>query len=83
MERIIEVEFETRCKKTQTAIERFFKKFPALSYWKENFEYMAANNIDFFSDNKMSDGTRNRDWAYALHMDINDDCYYFCIIERA
>ena len=82
MKRIVEVEFETRCKSAKTAIERFFKKFPALDYWKENFEYMAENNIDFFSDNKLADGTRNTEWAYALHFDSTEDFHYLCIIER-
>lgn len=83
MKRIIEAELETKCKKAQTAIERFFKKYPAITYWKETLEYMAENNIDFFSDNRMADGTNNNEWAYALHLDINDDHYYLCVIERA
>lgn len=83
MKRIIEVEFETRCKKASTAIERFFKKYPSLNYWKETFEWMAENNKDFECDNLLGDGTKNKDWSFALHLDINEDYYYFCIIERA
>jgi hypothetical protein len=83
MKRTLEVEFETKAKKTSTAIERFFKKYPSLNYWKETFEYMAENNKDFECDNLLADGTKNKDWSFALHLDINEDSYYFCIIERA
>ena len=83
MKRVIEVEFETRCKSAKTAIERFFKKFPNLEYWKETFEYMSENNIDFFCDNKLADGTKNEEWTYALHFDSSEDFHYLCIIERA
>jgi len=83
MRRIIEVEMETKCKKLETALDRFFKKHPALNYWRETFEYMAENNLDFFSDNRMADGTNNKDWAYALHLDINENDFYICVIERA
>ena len=83
MKRVIEVEFETRCKNAKTAIDRFFKKFPSLDYWKEAFEYMAENNIDFYCDNKYADGTVNKDWIYALHFDSSEDFHYLCIIERA
>ena len=83
MKRIIEEEMETRCKKVSTALDRFFKKNPTLNYWRETFEYMAENNLDFFSDNTMADGTKNNDWCYALHLDINENDFYICVIERA
>lgn len=83
MKRIIEAEMETRCKKISTALDRFFKKNPTLDYWRETFEYMAENNLDFFSDSIMADGTKNKDWAYALHLDINENDFYICVIERA
>lgn len=83
MKRIIEAEMETKCKKISTALDRFFQKNPALNYWRETFEYMAENNLDFFSDNTMADGTKNKNWAYALHLDINENEFYICVIERA
>lgn len=50
---------------------------------------MAENDKDFQCDNTMNDGTRNNDWCYALHLDINPcydetdyNNYYMCIIER-
>lgn len=83
MKRIIDVDMECRCKKLSTALDRFFKKNPALNYWRETFEYMAENNLDFFSDNTMADGTKNNDWCYALHLDIEENYFYMAVIERA
>lgn len=83
MKRIIDVDMECKCKKLSTALDKFFKKHPSLNYWRETFEYMAENNLDFFSDNTMADGTKNKDWAYALHLDINENYFYICVIERA
>ena len=88
MTRTVEIEFETKAVNVKTAIDRFFVKHPSLKYWKETFEYMAENNEDFFSDITMADGTRNNDWAYALHLDINAHIsdnkkdFYICVIER-
>ena len=51
---------------------------------KEQLEWMAKNNVDFFADTKMADGTKNHDWCYALHLDqFEGDHTYICIIERA
>lgn len=83
MKRVIEVEMTTKTKKVATAINKFFKKYPELDYWKEVFEYMAENNKDFECDNLFADGTDNKDWTYALHLDINEDNVYMCVIERA
>ena len=83
MKRIIEAELETRAKKATTAINRFFKKYPELDYWKEHIEYMAENGDSFSCDNMMANGEKNNDWCYAIHFDANDDWYYICIIERA
>ena len=83
MKRIIDVDMECRCKKLSTALNRFFKKYPNLTEWRETLEYMAENNLDFFSDNTMADGTKNNDWCYALHLDINENDFYICVIERA
>ena len=89
MTRTVEVEMTTRTNKVEKAINKFFSKHPELEYWKETFEYMAENNEDFFSDTTMADGTRNKNWAYALHLDINENVnsknltVYMCVIERA
>jgi len=83
MKRIINIDMEIATKNIQTALNKFFKKYPSLIYWKENFEYMYENNQDFFSDNKMGDGTKNINWCYALHLDINENSIYIAIIERA
>lgn len=85
MKRVIEAEMETTCKKVGTAINRFFKKYPELEYWKEMFEYMAENNIEqendcwFDSVNKI----RNNDWRYALHLIHEENYTYMAVIERA
>ena len=79
--RIIEVEKEYRVT-GQKAIDKFFKKHRELDYWKEHIQYMLENGIDFSSDNIMADGTKNKDWAYALHLDVEDYYTYICIIER-
>lgn len=83
MKRIVEAELETKAKKFETALNRFFKKFPDLEYWREQFEYMFDNDQDFCCDNLMANGEKNNDWCYALHLDVNDDQYYLCVIERA
>lgn len=82
MKRIIDVDMTTNCKKVKTAFDRFFKKYPTLNYWREQFEYMAENNIDFDSDKTMADGTKNTDWCWALHLDIEEDYIYMAVIER-
>ena len=83
MIRIIDVDMECRCKKISTALNRFFNKYPNLKGWRETFEYMAENSKDFMSDNELSDGTRNDDWCWAIHLDIDTDYIYIAVIERA
>ena len=83
MKRIVDVDMTINCKKLSTALNRFFKKYPELNYWRENFEWMAENNIDFDCNNVYSDGSRNYDWTYALHLDIEDSYFYIAVIERA
>ena len=82
MKRIIDADMTTYCKKAETAINRFFKKYPELKHWKEMFEYMAEHNQDFECDNVWSDGSKNNDWTFALHFDNNGDSFYMCVIER-
>lgn len=88
MKRTVEVELETTATKVKTAIDRFFVKHSELDYWKEEFEYMLENNIDFESDEILGNGERNTDWTWALHLDVNEHIHdnkkdiYICIIER-
>jgi len=65
------------------AIDKFFKTHSELDYWKETFEYMLENGVDFFCDNEFADGTPNPDWTYALHLDVDEDFTYIAVIERA
>lgn len=83
MKRTVNVDKEYRRFHGQKAIDQFFKVYPELGYWKETFEWMLETGTDFFCDNKFADGTPNKDWAYALHLDDDDNFTYICIIERA
>ena len=89
MTRIIDVDMTTRARNVEKAISKFFQKHPELDYWRETFEYMAEHGEDFFCDNLLADGTKNRDWSYALHLDVNESIrgngvdVYLCVIERA
>lgn len=91
MRRIIEVEFETTAVKVETAFNRFFAKYPQLSYWREEFEYMLENNKNFDSDYYADTANHivNLDWRWALHLNINEHIedngndIYMCVIERA
>lgn len=82
MNKVVSVDMNCRCKKLSTALDRFFNKYPTLDYWKETFEYMAENNLVFFSDNIMADGTKNKFWRYALHLVIEENYIYIAVIER-
>jgi len=82
MTRTLEIESNTN-KSGKKAIRYFFRRHPELIYWKETFEYMLNNNLDFFCDNTYGDGTKNNDWSYALHLDAEEDHTYICIIERS
>ena len=81
-ERVIEVEKTYRASHGQKAIDKFFRLYPELDYWKETFEYMLENGLDHFDDTIMGDGTKNRDWRYSLQFDDDPDVTYLCIIER-
>ena len=65
------------------AIDKFFESYPELDYWKETFEWMLETNTDFLCDNIFGDGTKNRNWTYALHFENDEDFTYICVIERA
>lgn len=84
MKRITNIDAEISCKKFSTALNRFMKKYPGHEEWKETFEWMYENGIDFFCDDTYADGTKNTDWCYALHLDVYDSGhYYMALIERA
>ena len=89
MTRTIEVEFKTTAVNIDTAFNRFFKKYPELGNWRETFKWMVENNKDFECNDLMADGTKNNEWTYALHLDINEHIksnkidVYMCVIERA
>lgn len=78
----VNAEMDITCKHFVTAMNRFFKKHPELDYWREQFEWMHENGIDFSSDNRMADGTKNPHWRWALHLDEFDTHYYICVLER-
>ena len=82
MERVIEIDKEYRLN-PETAIKKFFNKHTEISYWKETFEYMLENGLDHFADNILVDGTRNKDWTYSLHLYVEDNYTYICVIERS
>jgi hypothetical protein len=85
MTRTVEVEFETRVKNPKTAINQFFRKHPDLEYWREVFEWMLENNVEFESDCWIdkANNIRNHDWTWALHFYIDEDHVYMCVVERA
>lgn len=84
MKKTVEVWKEYRKFHGQKAIDQFFKAYPELGYWKETFEWMLETGTDFFCDNTLADGTRNKNWCYALHFDeTSEHVTYICIIERA
>lgn len=83
LKRTLEIEKEYTRFHGKKAINHFFNTHKELDFWKEQFEWMFENNIDFFSDDTMNDGSKNNNWSYALHFDDNDDITYICIIERS
>lgn len=83
MKRVIDVDMECVCKKVSTALNRFFKKYPELNYWREQLDYMADNGIAFDSDQVLGDGSKNTEWSWALHLDIDENFVYIAVIERA
>ena len=83
MKRTTNIDMNTNCKKFKTALNRFMKKFPGHEEWAETYEWMYENDVDFFSDTMMADGTKNDNWCYALHLDVYDGAYYMALVERA
>lgn len=84
MTKTTDIDLDTTCKTFETALRRFMKKYPGHEEWEETFQWMYENGVDFFCDNTFADGTKNRDWCYALHLDVYDSGhYYMALIERA
>ena len=83
MVKVVDIDTLYHCN-ADRAITLFFKKYPEhKDDWEESFRWMAKNGEDFFGDQLMADGTINRDWRYALHLDQNGDYTYIALIERA
>ena len=82
MKRTVDVDMTYRGKDLKKALDKFFKKYPSLNYWREQLEYMEENNQDFDSDSTLADGTKNNFWSWALHLDIEENYIYIAIIER-
>lgn len=83
MRRIIDVDFETRCKKPETALNRFFKKYPELEdEWRETLEYMVSEGVENFTDDRMADGSYNNEWNYSLWFEDHDGSYYIAVVIR-
>lgn len=83
MKRTVDVDIEIRTGNAQKALDKFFKKYPELDYWRGELEYMAENGIDYEVSDRDPDGRPVKDWAWALHFDLDTDHAYIAIIERA
>ena len=77
MNRVINVDMDCKTKNVTTALNKFFKKYSNVEYWKDTFEYMIENNLDVLSD------TNADDWTWTLHLNIEEDYIYVAVIERA
>lgn len=82
MKRTIEIEMETKAKKYSTAVNRFFKKYPHIDYWRELVENMFETGVSHCDDTKLANGQYNDLWSYSIWAECNDDFYYIAIIER-
>lgn len=82
MKRIKEYEKEYHTNNVKGAINRFFKKYQDVDYWKETLEYMFENGDEFFCDILTADGGINKNWSYALHLVVDEKYVYICVIER-
>ncbi len=84
MVRTVDVDMDVTCKRFETALNRFFKKYQNLEEeWRETFEWMYESGVDFLCDNLYADGTKNKDWCYALHLDAFDSGhFYLAVIQR-
>ena len=83
MKRVTDVDAILRCKKFDTALNRFMKKYPGHEECREVYEWMHETGTEFFADTLMADGSKNNDWCYALHCEAGEDWYYLALVERA
>jgi hypothetical protein len=79
MERVVNVDMTINTAKAETALNKFFKKYADLAYWREQLEYMLDNGIE--SESNIDIGTS--EWTWAVHAQQDDHWFYFAIIERA
>lgn len=83
MERRTEAQKEYTRFHGKKAIDKFFKAYPDLeSDWRECLEWMLETGSQYFSDDRLADGTYNKYWNYAIHFDDDEYFTYICIIER-
>lgn len=82
MKRTVNIDKEYRCS-AEKAIAKFFKAHPELDYWRETFEWMNAENINHFIDDRFANGEKNEDWTYSLWLDKDEKYTYIAVIERA
>jgi len=77
------VDMTTACKKPETALNRFFKKYPDLEdEWRDSFEYMISEGVENFTDDRMADGSHNDQWRYSLWFEDHDGSYYIAVVLR-
>lgn len=88
MVRVTECEMETTAATLKTALNRFFRRYPLIDYWRGHLESMYETGRDFSSDELLANGEKDPGWNYALHLDVSDGgeenqkLFYICVIER-
>lgn len=78
--RTVNIDFDTRCKKLETALKRFYAKYPELEKdSREQYEYMYENGIEHEDNAPPTD----RDaWTWCVWLCHDDGYFYFAWIER-
>jgi hypothetical protein len=78
--RTVNIDFDTRCKKIETALKRFYAKYPELEKdSREQYEYMYENGIEHEDNAPPTD----RDaWTWRVWLCHDDGYFYFAWIER-
>ena len=82
MKRTTNIDQEYRCNASK-AIEKFLNKYPGHEEWKEVFDWMNENNVEHYSDEMMSDGTKNDYWCYSLWLMKDEKYTYIALVERS
>ena len=78
--RTVNIDFDTRCKKLETALKRFYAKYPELEKdSREQYEYMYENGIEH-EDN--APPTDREAWTWRVWLCHDDGYFYFAWIER-